>query len=250
MAIKKRSLARWVIGVVRRDETAKKAVQAKALDVATKDLKEGLRGADLVILCAPVSIIIRHLKEIAPHLKKEALVMDVGSSKLEILKASESFLKNNIFVGCHPMAGSEKCGIEFADKNLFEKALCFMTQTNKKVETFWKALGSHPLKVEKKSHDEWVAKSSHLPHALSFALFQSMSSKYPCNPSLKKMGRLAKSDAQVWADIFLSNRRPVLDALRRFKKDLAAFESTLKTGQKTRLFKFIRHANKQAYHCD
>ncbi len=246
IAIKKRKLAKLVVGVVRRARTAKEAMKRKAIDVATFRLKEGVRNADLVILSAPVSAIIRHLKEIAPVLKKNALVIDVGSSKQEIEKVAKKYLRGRVFVGCHPMAGSEKCGIEFADGNLFEGSICFMTQKNAKVETFWKKLGSRPLKIDPDRHDAWVAQSSHLPHALSFSLFQSVNSKYAASPSLKDMGRLAKSDPELWTDIFLSNRSAVLKALSKFKKNLAVFEKNLRQGRKSDLLSFIRHANKRA----
>ena len=246
MAIKKRKLAKLVVGVVRRDRTAKEAMRKKALDVATFRLKEGVRNADLVILCAPVSTIIRHLKEIAPVLKKNTLVIDVGSSKSEINKAAKKFLKRNAFVGCHPMAGSEKTSVENADSSLFEKSVCFITKSHPKVRQFWRALGATPITLSAEKHDEWAARSSHLPHLLSFTLFQNINSKYLRNPSLKDLARLSQSDVEIWTDIFLSNRRFVLEAMSRFKKDLAVFERALRSSQKRSLQKFINHANKRA----
>ncbi|HXV18733.1 MAG TPA: prephenate dehydrogenase/arogenate dehydrogenase family protein, partial [Candidatus Omnitrophota bacterium] len=108
MAIKKRKLAKWVTGVVRQDDTAKKAVAFKAVDMATKSLKEGVKDADLIILASRVDIIVQQLKALRGLLKPKAVVIDVGSTKQEIVSAAKKSRKKNDFVGCHPMAGSEK----------------------------------------------------------------------------------------------------------------------------------------------
>ena len=248
MAIKKRKLAKLVVGVVRRDRTAKEAMKQKALDVATFSLKEGVRNTDLVILCAPVSTIIRHLKEIAPVLKKNSLVIDVGSSKREIEKAAKKHLRGHAFVGCHPMAGSEKTGVENACPYLFEKSVCFVTKSHPKVNRFWRALGTTPITLSAEKHDEWAARSSHLPHLLAFSIFQDLKSpvKTPLNPSLRGLGRLAKSDPDLWADILNSNRVPMRRAIANFKKKLSLFERALTKGNVPTLKRLIRNANNKA----
>ncbi len=246
LVIKKHRLAKLAVGVVRRKRSAIEAVQTKAVDMATLKVRDGVRDADLVILCAPVSTIVNQLKQISPFLKKNAIVMDVGSSKVEINRAARRFLKKNEFVGCHPMAGSKKCGIEFADGRLFEKSICFMTRRNQKIARFWKALGAEPMYIKEGAHDAWVAKSSHLPHVLSFSLFQNMDSKYSHNPSLKDLARLAASNPDLWTDIFLSNQKQVLRAIGEFQKSLSDFQKALRAKNKTSLTRFILHANKQA----
>lgn len=248
MAIRKRRLAKWVIGVVRHDETAKKAIQLGALDVATKDLKVAVKDADLVILSGPVSVITSQLKVLPKLLKEKTIVIDVGSSKALIDRTAKKYLRKK-FIGCHPMAGSEKRGVEFSEADLFKGSLCFITSQNASVESFWKALGAKPVRISSSSHDAWVANASHLPHALSFSLFQNVSCQYPYNPSLKGLGRLAESRGELWADIFLSNRTPVLSALGQFKKSLGHFEKKLRLGNKSDLLTFIRNANKKANHC-
>ncbi len=246
LAIKKRRLARFVVGVARRKASAIGAVSARAVDMATLNLKEGVQDADLVILAGPVSTILRHLALISRHLKRGSLVIDVGSSKEAIHAAANKFLKKNIFVGCHPMAGSEKCGIAFADGDLFERAVCFVTGKSSKVESFWKSLGSKPIFIRDREHDAWVAKSSHLPHALSFSLFQKMDPQYPQNPSLKEMARLSRSHPRLWVDIFLSNRAEVLKAAGRFGQDLSYIQKALRAKNKAAIDRYNSHANKQA----
>ena len=245
LAVKKRKLAKFVVGVARRKSSAISAVGTRAVDMATLDLKEGVRGADLVILAGPIPAIISQIKVLPRYISKNALVIDVGSSKSQINKSAVRFLKGN-FIGCHPMAGSEKCGIEFANGDLFDGAICFMTGKNKKAETFWKGLGAKPVHVQVGQHDAWVAKSSHLPHALSFSLFQNIDRKFPYNPSLKDMARLAKSHPELWADIFLSNREQVLRSSVEFQKSLSHFQKALRSKNRSALMRFIQHANKQA----
>jgi prephenate dehydrogenase len=168
LAVKKQKLARFVVGVVRRKSSAQEALAFRCVDMATLDLAEGIADADLVILCSPVSVIADQLKRIAPYLKRGAVVIDVGSSKKMIDDAARGILKKAAFVGCHPMAGSEKTGAAYADAGLFDGAACFMTAAHPAVESFWKALGAKPVFIKTADHDRWVAAASHLPHALSF----------------------------------------------------------------------------------
>lgn len=249
MAIKTKKMAKWVVGVARKKSTIEKAFKLKALDVATLDLKEGVKGADLVILCAPAREIIRHLQIIAPWVGKNTIVMDVGSSKEEILRAAKKYLKSP-FVGCHPMAGSEKCGIDHAAAGLFSGSVCFMTSKNPKVEALWKALGSTPVHLNAKRHDDWVAQVSHLPHVLSFALLQTLNQpidqKFDLNPSFKDLTRLAKSHPNVWTDILLTNHSAVLSALRHYKKNLDLFDRAIRSSRPTDLSHLISKANSNA----
>ena len=233
------------MGVVRRDETAKQAIRMRALDMATLNLKAGVQDADLVILAGPISTIVSQLKCLSGYLSPKAIVMDVGSSKGGINAVAGRFLKKNIFVGCHPMAGSEKCSIRYANPALFEGSICFVTQRNAKVRSFWRALGSRPIFIKDHDHDAWVARSSHLPHLIAFALFRGMDAKYPMNPSLKDLSRLASSHSALWADIFLSNRRQVMAASAEFQKNISKLQKALRLKNRNALIRFIEYAHKQ-----
>lgn len=247
LAIKKKKLAKFVIGVTRRKETIYAAFEKKAIDVATLNAADGVSNTDLVILCAPVSTIVSQIKEIAPYLKKGAVVMDVGSSKLVIETQAKRFLKKNKFVGCHPMAGSECRGVEHAGADLFEKSVCFVTQKDPHVFQFWKAVGATPVFMPAQAHDAWAAKASHLPHLLAFSLFQDFKvpvAGLPLNPSLQGLGRIAKSDPGLWADILLSNDKNVVAAIRAIQKNLFFFQKALRSKNRAALIRLIRNANK------
>jgi prephenate dehydrogenase len=250
LAIKKRKLAKLVMGVVRRRETIAKAFRRRALHGATMNLKEGVRDADLVILCAPVSMILQQLKVLRPMLGPKTRVIDVASSKLLVDLAAQKYLKGVRFVGCHPMAGAAKSGLEHANADMFKNAGCFMTNADKVVDRFWRALGAHTHILTPKSHDEWVARVSHLPHILAFALFQSGGIHKltrlgieACNPSIQDLARLSKSDPKLWADILLSNKKEILDALREHELGLRYLKRALSSKNARQIKKFILQAN-------
>ncbi len=248
LAIKRQKLARFVIGVTRREKTLHEAFQRKAIDVGTLDLKKGVESADLVILAGPVSAIVSQLKVLQRFLKKGAIVIDVGSSKELINRTAYKYLKKNIFVGCHPMAGLEKKGVLFAEAGLFDGASCFVTTRNVKIEQFWKAVGCIPIPIKAHAHDAWVAQFSHLPHVLSFALFQTLAKRpgslKATNPSLRDLARISKSDPKLWADILSSNRSQMLGAIARFQKDLGFFEKAIRSNRASDVMKFIATANR------
>ena len=255
LAIKKRKIAKFVVGVVRRKETVREAFERRALDVATLSLAEGVRGADLVILCAPVSTIVKQMKALGRAVSPSAIVIDVGSSKKQIDEAAKKFLKKGRFVGCHPMAGSEKRGVAYADANLFNGSTCFVTVPNKKIDALWKLLGSHPVHMGAAQHDDWVAQASHLPHILAFSLFCDLEVKKArrsgireLNPSIRGFARLAKSDPELWADIFLTNRQMLLKHLGRFEKTLTGWKRALQSKKAKKLERFISKANINSNH--
>jgi prephenate dehydrogenase len=245
LAIKKRRLAKFVVGVSRRKTSARDAAAVGAVDMATLDLREGVGGADLVILAGPVSTIETQIRSLPKLLSKNALVIDVGSSKGRIEAQAKKYLKKNKFVGCHPMAGLEKRGVLYSQECLFDGAVCFVTRRNAAVERFWKSVGAKPIVIGAKAHDAWVAQYSHLPHALAFALFQ-RSPKHPSslkasNPSLRDLSRISKSDPKLWADIFNSNKTELLKTLSNFSKDLRMLQSAVRRG---RAASFIATANR------
>ena len=249
LAVKKKKIANFVVGVTRRKQTAIEAAARKAVDMATLDLAEGVRDADLVILCSPVSTITKQLKEIAPYLKKSALVTDVGSSKVEIEKAAKRFLKKNIFVGSHPMAGLAQTGVAHAIPNLFEGAPCFVTSKNNRINEFWRALGCTPIQVNVKQHDAWVARTSYLPHLVAFSLFSNAAlGKFSklhlkaSNPSIRDLARISKSDADLWTDILFSNSE-TLNALKELEKGTHELKAIFRTRNAAGLKRFIKQAN-------
>ncbi len=228
LAIKKKGLAKEVIGVFRHKATLKKAIKRKAVDRGVMSIKDGVKGADLIILATPVSSIVALAREAMKNAKKDSIITDVGSTKKRIVeqleKASKSFSVN--FVGSHPMAGSEHNGVEFSRDSLLEEAPCIVTKTArtdspslKKIISFWKGLGGNVKVMTPSEHDRSVALISHLPHIVAFSLAGAIPEKeLACAAEgFKDTTRVASSDPYLWADIFLTNKKEAIKACRLFE---------------------------------
>ncbi|MDD5730468.1 MAG: prephenate dehydrogenase/arogenate dehydrogenase family protein [Candidatus Omnitrophica bacterium] len=251
LGIKKKKLAGTVIGVSRHKETLVLAKKNGAIDFGSTEL-EAVKEADLVILATPVNTILETAEEIAKLVKPGCIVTDVGSTKAGIvLKLSNVFAR---FIGSHPLAGSEKRGISNAEEGLFKNSLCIITpvkksdpQALKKIQALWKALGSKVVLMEPQVHDRILSFVSHLPHVIAFSLIESVPSEYlRFSPnSLKDMTRVASSDPNLWADIFLSNNINTVKALDSLRDRLFAIRQAVDKKDKKTLVKIISRANKK-----
>jgi len=229
LAIRKRSLANEVVGVFRHESTLKRALRCNAVDKATMFVESGVKGADLIIVASPVHSIPKIVKMAAKYAKKGAIITDAGSTKAWIVSSVEKSLAKDRkvhFVGSHPMAGSEHAGVEFARADLFEKAPCIVTKTAStdratlsRVIKFWGSLGAIVKVMSPASHDKSVSLISHLPHIVAFGLTGSVPLRelqYAAE-GFKDTTRVASSDPELWADIFLTNKREILKAGRLFE---------------------------------
>lgn len=241
LAINQKSLAKEILGIGRNIDALQKAVESKAIHSAALDYS-GLIDCDLVIIGTPVSTTINLLSTIAPYLKPGAIVTDVGSSKVQVLKhANEQLTKDIIFIGGHPMAGSEKGGFEGADPYLFENAFYVLTpepdtpeESLDKLIEFVKGLGSRPIIMDAEAHDLSVAVVSHLPHLLAATLVNSLFDFEDASKmSLLAAGgfrdttRIAASSPDMWRDIFITNREFVLQAINIFKDRLDEIQKVI-----------------------
>ncbi len=252
LSIKKERLARNVIGVSRRKSTIQRALSLKTVDSATLDLAKGVKDADLVILTAPVLTIINIARQISKHLKKGAIVIDAGSTKSHIVKKVEAVFPRGVsFVGSHPISGSEKSGVRFADSELFKGAYCILTKTSRtdskalgKVKRFWAGLGMKVEIMSPDKHDKTISKVSHLPHAVSAALVNSCNKKdlHLIAGGFKDTTRIVSGSPELWKDIFVTNRKNMLSDIKIFKKELSRIEKALKKANSTELLKLLKKA--------
>lgn len=240
-AIKKHGLAKEVAGLSQKQTTIATAVKMQAIDYGDHDIRKAVHNADLVILATPVSIITGTLSMIGPYLKRGCIVTDVGSSKVSIVKTAQQFLPNHVFfVGSHPLAGSEKRGIQFADDRLFEGALCIMTPTEQgnrsvthRVKTLWARVGCQVKFLSPEEHDRIIAYISHLPHLLSFALMNVIPAElleYSAQ-GLKDSTRIASSSPQMWSDICLGNADNIVRVLDELVKNLSGIRRAIVTNE-------------------
>ncbi|MCP4364447.1 MAG: prephenate dehydrogenase [Planctomycetes bacterium] len=238
LGLRKKRLAGQVIGVGHRRASLTKALKMGAIDTATLDLEEGVREADIVIICTSVELIPEMAAKAIPAMKRGSVLTDVGSAKRGIVEFVERARRNDIaFVGGHPIAGSERRGIDAAKADLFVGSVCILTPVNRRrgekalrrVKAMWQGLGAKVHLLSPAEHDRTLASTSHLPLLLASALVNTVGAKkLPyAGPGFRDMTRIASSDAGLWRDILLQNRREVIQALKSFKKELDALESAI-----------------------
>ncbi|HKY62630.1 MAG TPA: prephenate dehydrogenase/arogenate dehydrogenase family protein [bacterium] len=234
--LKRLGLAKRVMGYNRSPDSRREALRRRACDAVFSDPVEAVQDADLVVLAVPVRTIPALAKKIAPHLKKGAVITDVGSTKAALnAKVRRVLPKRAVWIGGHPIAGSEHTGMASALSGLFRGRWWILTpegrgeaQTAAKLARLLKALGAKVQSMPATEHDRILATSSHLPHLLAFSLVQ-LASKKNRRRALKFSGtsfrdgtRVAASSAEMWVDICLDNRRALLAALADYEKLLKA----------------------------
>lgn len=253
LAIKKERLAKEVVGVSRRRSTIRKALARKIVDSATLDVRKGVKGSDLVILTTSVLKIIGIAKKISPWLSRGTILTDAGSTKREIVdKIGKVLPRGGVsFIGSHPLAGSEKAGIDHINGRLFKDAYCILTKTKKtdiktlnKIKRFWRALGMKVETISPEKHDMLLSRLSHLPHVTAVALMNACGKKELCLAAggLKDTTRIASSNPELWKDIFVTNRKNIANDISFLKKELSKIESALKKNDSARLLSLLSKA--------
>lgn len=246
LALKERYPNISVIGMGRDENKLKKAIQLNAIDNYSTEYTD-LYDCDIIVICTPIRSIAKIYCNIAAGLKANAIVTDVGSTKLDILEEiDKQFPDSRHFVGSHPMAGSEQAGVEYAKSDLYVGATVVVTDSknkdnNKAIDLFWKSLGANTINLTAKEHDHLVAYTSHLPHLIASCLSYSIRSSLSeediqtrvYGNGLLDTTRISEGDPSIWLDIFMSNKKNVLSSIRDFKSKLELIENIInKTDEK------------------
>jgi prephenate dehydrogenase len=249
--LKKRHLVSRITGLSRNQSNARLAKKSGAIDYVASSL-DAVNDADLVILATPVDSILEIAFKIAGKIKKECIVIDVGSTKQQIVSKINRVIPN--FIGCHPLAGSEKRGVINLAAGIFNNSICIITplvKTDKKVlnkiRLLWRKLGSKVIILSPEKHDRILAFTSHLPHAVAFSLISSIPDKFLglSSGGLRDTTRISASDANLWSEVFLSNRRNILASLSAFQTRLSVLKLALERKNKKLLIKILLAANKK-----
>jgi prephenate dehydrogenase len=237
MALRARRLASEVVGVGRDPVRLDQASRLGAVDRGTTDLDQGVADADVVVVCTPVSQVADDVSRVAESAPAHVLVTDAGSAKRQIVEAVERHPPSAaVFVGAHPLTGSERQGVASARADLFEGGVCVLTPTPRtrlertcRAVAFWTSLGCRVVELGPAEHDEILAYTSHLPHALAGALASSVPVEWlPLAAGAYRDGtRVAAADTALWTAIFRDNRGPLLKALGTLRERLDAFEYSL-----------------------
>jgi prephenate dehydrogenase len=244
-AARAHAVARRIVGIGRDLGRLRPALDDGTLDDALTDLATGLRGADRVVLAAPVLANETLLAQAWRAASPGALLTDVGSTKGGIVAVAERLVatrRDVQFVGSHPMAGSEQSGYAVARVNLFEGATVVVTPTDandavavKSVTEFWAALGARVVTLDPETHDRAVAAVSHLPHVVAWALVDAVARFEPDALALAARGfkdttRIAASDPEVWREILLANRAAIGASVRAFRQALDELDRLVAAG--------------------
>jgi len=244
-----------ITGISRSREALALARKKKWVHEATRNVSLGAQGADLVVLCTPVDTFMPYLKTIDKICAKGALVMDVGSVKVSVLKAAGSHhWKNFSFVGCHPMVGSHQRGIQAVNPALYRGGLVLLTRDSrtcaksyKQAKIFWARLSSRILEMSPALHDRLVGEVSHLPHAIAVCLMHTVSASAleVASTGFRDTTRIAAASSSIWQPIFSSNRKVMLDVLGRFEQELGTFKKLLQGRDPKKLAWFLDQAQKK-----
>jgi len=243
LALKNAGAVRETIGFGRSRNTLIEAEKLGILDRIGNDIALEMQDADLVLLATPVGQMGRIMAQIAPHLSKNTLVTDGGSTKGDVVRIARSTLGNGIaqFVPAHPIAGGEKSGPLAARADLFEGKKVVLTplpQNSRsainRLKAIWELCGAKVSEMTPDEHDEVFAAVSHLPHLLSFALVHDIASRENRDLLLshaasgfRDFTRIAASSPEMWRDICISNRAALLHELERYMKELETLQAAL-----------------------
>ena len=247
--IRKKKLARRILGVSRSKKTALLARKMGIVDASSTEL-ELVKEADLVVFAAPVEATLRLAPSVARIIDaKNCLVTDVASTKyLVAWRLSKLFPR---YVGAHPLAGLEKSGVRFSKPEIFQKAMCVLTplastdpQALSKIRRMWQELGSKTVLLDPATHDRILSMVSHLPHVVAFALMGSIPRGYLryASGGLRDTTRIAASDPDLWNEIFLTNRTQLIRAIESFQTRISSFKKALSKNDRARLKALMQQA--------
>ncbi len=256
--IKKYKLSK-IISACDISKSAQKEVKSLRLaNEITSDVKTSVKNADLVFICSPLSTYKKIFLAINKSANKDAIITDVGSSKLNVVQLAEKILSKNLcFVPGHPIAGTEESGPKSGFLNLFKNRWFIITPsklTKKiqkiKIEKIWKKFGSKVTSMSAQSHDNIMAITSHIPHLIAYNIVGTASRleekikseviKFSAS-GFRDFTRIASSDPTMWRDIVISNKKQILFMLKKFNKDLKNLEMAIRNENKNKLFTIFKN---------
>ncbi|BDU57830.1 prephenate dehydrogenase [Limnohabitans sp. MORI2] len=259
LALREAGLVQTIVGFSASNTTRQRAVELKVIDQACASVAEAVQGADLVLLAVPVGAMHSSFAAMRDVLQPNALLMDVGSTKCDVIAAAQATLGERLscFVPAHPIAGKEVAGIEHAESQLYQERRTILTPLPKTgihrlqaAHDVWAAIGSHVSTMTPEAHDATFAAVSHLPHMLAFAAVNAITSQAQgaafldmAGPGFRDFSRIAASDPAVWRDILSANHAEVLAQVAHFRAALDQFENALKQGDAAALQALIQQAS-------
>jgi prephenate dehydrogenase len=260
LALKRAGLVKRVVGYSKSPSTTERARTMGVIDVEAPSALLAVSGADIVLLAVPVSATEATFKAIRHLISGSMLIMDVGSTKRDVVDAARRVLRDHIgsFVPCHPITGKEVSGVEHADAELYAGKQVVITpiertQVNhlKRANAVWEALGCKVLQMSPDAHDAAFAAVSHLPHMIAFALMNAISGQDNgkdflslAGPGFRDFTRIAASDPKMWRDVLMANRQELLNQLHVFQRNIGSLEQAMLAGNPEALEALIDQASR------
>ena len=259
LACKRAGLVKRVVGYSKSPSTTDQARQMGVIDLEASSALMAVSGSDLVLLAVPVAATEATLKAVKGLITPQTLVMDVGSTKRDVVDAARRVLREQIgsFVPTHPITGKEVAGVAHADVDLYMGRQVVLTPIEKtltvqlkQASALWTALGAKVITMSPDAHDAAFAAVSHLPHLIAFALINSIirqpqGDEYLdlAGPGFRDFSRIAASDPMVWRDILMTNKAQLLEQSRFFREQLLALERAIEHGDGAALTQQITQAS-------
>lgn len=259
LALQEKKLVDHVVGFSPSETTRQKALQHGVIHHAALSAVEAVQGADLVLIAVPVSQTASCLAAIAPHLNADALVMDVGSTKADVVAAARDTLGDKLacFLPAHPIAGKAQAGVDHAEASLYhDRALILTPLAHNKpsqiatATALWQAIGARVHCMTPEAHDQTFAAVSHVPHLLAFANINGLLQQPQADsffklagPGFRDFSRIAAGDPAIWRDIFLANAQQVLTQTTYFRIALEQLEAAITQGDAAQLHALIAQAS-------
>lgn len=259
LALKRAGLVKRVVGYSKSPSTTERARQMGVIDVEAPSALLAVSGADIVLIAVPVASTEATFKAIKHLVTPSMLIMDVGSTKRDVIDAARRALREQVdgFVPAHPIAGKEVSGVENADADLYmgrQVVLTPIERTNRvqlqQAVDVWSALGCRVVTMTPESHDAAFAAVSHLPHLIAFALMNAISGQPMgkdflslAGPGFRDFTRIAAAEPTLWRDVMLSNREELLNQSRMFQRNLQSLELMISSGNGDALLEQIENAS-------
>ena len=256
LALKRRGYAGRIVGFTRSAERRQTALDRGAVDEVFATPREAVAGAGVVVYCAPILAIPPLVRETLPCLEPGALLTDVGSTKEALVRevTPEAHRRGAIFVGSHPIAGSEKQSIDAARPDLYEGATVVVTPSGDepaeavaRVESLWRGAGAVVYRMTPPEHDRMLARTSHLPHVAAALLSATVGREGGgaaafCGSGFRDTTRVAEGAPEIWMDILATNRAAVAEELRALREAIDGFVAGLDRGDLPALERMLEKA--------
>ena len=264
LAMKRAGLVKRVVGYSKSPSTTERARQMGVIDVEAPSALLAVSGADIVLISVPVAATEATFKAIRHLVTANMLVMDVGSTKRDVVEAARRVLRDHVgsFVPAHPIAGKEVSGVDHADPDLYQGKQVILTPIEKtqtaqlkKAQELWEALGCHVQQMSPDQHDAAFAAVSHLPHMIAFALMHAIVNQPQgkdflalAGPGFKDFTRIAAGDPKMWRDVLLANRHELVEQAKMFQRSLHNMLQLAEDGSGEKLEEMLAQASATRAH--